>query len=111
MTNSRPLSAVLDAAESSGKLNPRTADILAALPGVSREALRQASTTAARPGRSCIAQPPRNPYRLAAYPSTSSPFRSTRFRSFNEVPLGDFWPRSHFCTVEILVFRYAAKTA
>lgn len=39
------------------------------------------------------------------YPSTSNPFRSTRFNSFNEGPLGFFSPRSHFCTVEGLVFR------
>jgi hypothetical protein len=39
------------------------------------------------------------------YPSTSRPFRSTRFNSFNEGPLGFFSPRSHFCTVEGLVFR------
>lgn len=38
-------------------------------------------------------------------PSTSSPFCSTRFNSFNDGPSGLFWPCSHFCTVDVLVFR------
>lgn len=46
-----PLSAVLDAAESRGKLNLRTADIAQALPGVSADALRQALHRQQRKGR------------------------------------------------------------
>lgn len=46
-----PLSAVLDAAERSGKLNLRTQDIHAALPGVSAQALRQALHRQQRRGR------------------------------------------------------------
>jgi predicted transcriptional regulator of viral defense system len=45
------LSAVLDAAERSGKLNLRTQDIRAALPGVSQVALRQALHRQQRRGR------------------------------------------------------------
>src|ERR1700756_4457906 len=46
-----PLSAVLDAAERSGRLNLRTQDIRAAMPGVSAEALRQALHRQQRRGR------------------------------------------------------------
>ena len=46
-----PLVAVLDAAERSGKLNLRTADIARALPGVSADALRQALHRQQRKGR------------------------------------------------------------
>lgn len=46
-----PLSAVLDAAESRGTLNLRTADIAQALPGVSADALRQALRRQQRKGR------------------------------------------------------------
>jgi predicted transcriptional regulator of viral defense system len=46
-----PLVAVLDAAERSGKLNLRTADIAQALPGVSADALRQALHRQQRKGR------------------------------------------------------------
>jgi predicted transcriptional regulator of viral defense system len=42
MTASSPLSAVIDAAERTGKLNLRTEEIRAALPDISTEALRQA---------------------------------------------------------------------
>lgn len=42
MSASRPLSAILDEAERSGKLNLRTDEIAAALPDVGRAALRQA---------------------------------------------------------------------
>lgn len=45
------LTHVLDAAERSGKLNLRTADIAAALPGVSADALRQALHRQQRKGR------------------------------------------------------------
>lgn len=45
------LSAVLDAAESRGKLNLRTADIAQAMPGVRAEALRQALHRQQRKGR------------------------------------------------------------
>src|SRR3984885_9617254 len=41
----------------------------------------------------------------------SSPFFCTRCSSLSAVPVGRFWPISHFCTVETLVFRRAAKTA
>lgn len=51
MTASSPLSAVLDAAERSGKLNLWTQDIRAAMPGVSAEALRQALHRQQRRGR------------------------------------------------------------
>ncbi len=34
-----------------------------------------------------------------------------RAANSREGPLGFFWPRSHFCTVEGLVLRYAANTA
>jgi predicted transcriptional regulator of viral defense system len=51
LTAPRSLSAVLDAAERSGKLNLRTQDISAALPDVSREALRQALHRQQRRGR------------------------------------------------------------
>lgn len=51
MTAPSPLSAVLDAAERSGKLNLRTQDILAAMPGVTAEALRQALHRQQRRGR------------------------------------------------------------
>lgn len=46
-----PLTDLLDAAERSGKLNLRTADIAQALPGVSAEALRQALHRQQRKGR------------------------------------------------------------
>lgn len=46
-----PLSAVLDAAERSGKLNLHTEDIRAALPGISPAALRQALHRQQRRGR------------------------------------------------------------
>lgn len=46
-----PLSAVLDAAERSGKLNLRTQDIRAELPGISPAALRQALHRQQRRGR------------------------------------------------------------
>src|ERR1700677_156199 len=41
----------------------------------------------------------------------SSPFFCTRCSSLSAVPVGRFWPISHFCTVETLVFKRAAKTA
>lgn len=41
----------------------------------------------------------------ATQASTSSPFSATRFSSFSEGPFGFFWPCSHFCTVDTLVFR------
>ena len=44
-------------------------------------------------------------------PSTSSPFLSTILSSFNDGPLGRFFPCSNFWMVEGLVFKYAAKTA
>lgn len=46
-----PLVSVLDAAERSGKLNLRTADIAQALPGISADALRQALHRQQRKGR------------------------------------------------------------
>lgn len=51
MTAPSPLSAVLDAAERSGKLNLRTQDILAAMPSVTAAALRQALHRQQRRGR------------------------------------------------------------
>jgi hypothetical protein len=51
MPTTRSLSAVLDAAESSGKLNLRIEEIQAALPDVSAEALRQALHRQQRRGR------------------------------------------------------------
>ena len=46
-----------------------------------------------------------------AQASASKPFCRTRFNSFNDGPFGFFLPCSHFCTVDGLVFRYAANTA
>ena len=43
--------------------------------------------------------------------SASTPFLSMRFKSLRDGPLGFFSPISHFCTVETLVLRNAAKTA
>lgn len=43
--------------------------------------------------------------RQIVYLSASRPFCSTRFNNFNEGPFGFFWPCSHFCTVDGLVFR------
>jgi len=37
--------------------------------------------------------------------STSSPFSATKFSNFNDGPLGFFAPCSHFCTVDLLVFK------
>jgi predicted transcriptional regulator of viral defense system len=51
MRTRSPLSAVLDAAERSGKLNLRMQDVRAAMPGVSAEALRQALHRQQRRGR------------------------------------------------------------
>jgi hypothetical protein len=51
MPTTRSLSAVLDAAESSGKLNLRMEEIQAALPDLSAEALRQALHRQQRRGR------------------------------------------------------------
>ncbi len=51
MAASSPLSAVLDAAERSGKLNLRTEDIRAELPGISPAALHQALYRQQRHGR------------------------------------------------------------
>ena len=51
LTVQSPLTNVLDAAERSGKLNLRTADIALALPGVSPDALRQALHRQQRKGR------------------------------------------------------------
>jgi transcriptional regulator with AbiEi antitoxin domain of type IV toxin-antitoxin system len=51
MSTSGPLSAVLDAAERSGRLNLLTKDIHAAMPGVSAEALRHALHRQQRRGR------------------------------------------------------------
>jgi predicted transcriptional regulator of viral defense system len=51
MPTTRSLSAVLDAAESSGKLNLRMEEIQAALPDVSAQALRQALHRQQRRGR------------------------------------------------------------
>jgi hypothetical protein len=42
---------------------------------------------------------------LLIYANTSKPFWSTKFRSLSDGPLGFFWPRSHFCTVDGLVFK------
>jgi predicted transcriptional regulator of viral defense system len=51
MTGSRTLSAALDAAERSGRLNVRTEELRVALPGVGPEALRQALHRQQRRGR------------------------------------------------------------
>lgn len=45
------------------------------------------------------------------YKTASSPLRWISVSSFNEGPLGFFSPISHFCTVERLALRTAAKTA
>lgn len=37
--------------------------------------------------------------------SASRPFLSTRLSSLSEGPFGFFWPCSHFCIVDGLVFR------
>ena len=42
---------------------------------------------------------------VAAQAGASSPVHIHRFNNFREGPLGFFWPCSHFCTVEGLVFR------
>src|SRR5215475_8660130 len=49
--------------------------------------------------------------RRHSYTTASKPFCSIRFRSFKAIPVGRFFPISHFCTVETLVLRQAAKTA
>ena len=43
--------------------------------------------------------------------TTSRPRFSTRRSNFRAVPVGFFWPISHFCTVERLVFSRRANTA
>jgi hypothetical protein len=43
--------------------------------------------------------------------TASKPIFCTRCSSLRAVPVGRFWPISHFCTVETLVFKTAAKTA
>src|SRR5262249_49618466 len=45
------------------------------------------------------------------YTTASKPFCSIRLRSFKAIPVGRFFPISHFCTVDRLVLRHAAKTA
>ena len=37
--------------------------------------------------------------------SASNPLRSTKFSSFSDGPVGCLSPRSHFCTVDGLVFK------
>ncbi len=46
-----------------------------------------------------------SPQSCSLQTSASSPLRSTRFSSFSDGPLGCLSPRSHFCTVDGLVFR------
>jgi hypothetical protein len=43
------------------------------------------------------------------YEIAASPFFCTRCSSLSAAPVGRFWPISHFCTVETLVFKTAAK--
>jgi hypothetical protein len=45
------------------------------------------------------------------YSTASRPFRSMRSSSLSDAPLGFFSPISHFCTVDALILRIAAKTA
>ena len=45
------------------------------------------------------------------YERTSTPFTAITLSSFSDGPLGRFAPISHFCTVEVLVFKTAANTA
>ena len=48
---------------------------------------------------------------LHGYNTDSKPLRSIRLSSLSDGPLGFFSPISHFCTVDTLVLRIAAKTA
>src|SRR5215813_1327867 len=49
--------------------------------------------------------------RRHSYTTASKPFCSIKFRRFKAIPVGRFFPISHFCTVDRLVLRQAAKTA
>ena len=49
--------------------------------------------------------------RLGAQATTSRPRFCTRCSSLRAVPVGFFWPISHFCTALRLVFSRRAKTA